>query len=128
MDQAVLADFIEGGHYASHIRRMKQRYSARQALLREAITARFGADWPISTHEAGLHLVMHLPAGTDDLGISIAARTLDLHARPLSRSYANEHPVQPGLLLGYACVPEAELGPPFDRLVPVTPPDLETLQ
>src|SRR3546814_9053694 len=94
MDQAVLADFIEGGHYANHIRRMRQRYSARQALLRDAITARFGTDWPISTHEAGLHLVMHLPVGTDDLGISIAARTLDLQARPLSRYYANEHQVQ----------------------------------
>lgn len=61
MDQAVLADFIEGGHYASHIRRMKQRYAARQIVLRGAITRHFGADWPVSTHEAGLHLVLHLP-------------------------------------------------------------------
>ena len=128
MDQAVLADFIEGGHYASHIRRMKQRYAARQALLREAITARFGADWPISTHEAGLHLVMHLPDGADDLGISIAARTLGLHARPLSRYYASEREARPGLLLGYACVPEADIRPAFDRLVQVITPALEHVQ
>src|SRR5690606_4762788 len=93
-------------------------------LLREAITARFGADWPISTHEAGLHLAMHLPDGADDLGIAIAARTLDLHARPLSRYYANERDARPGALLGYACVPEAEIRPSFDRLVPVSAPAL----
>ncbi|AOB29293.1 DNA-binding protein [Bordetella bronchiseptica] len=128
MDQAVLADFIEGGHYATHIRRVKQRYAARQALLREAITRAFGADWPISTHEAGLHLVMHLPDGTDDLGISIAARTLGLHARPLSRYYASEQEARPGLLLGYACVPEEEIEPAFERLVQVITPALEHVE
>lgn len=128
MDQAVLADFIEGGHYATHIRRVKQRYAARQALLREAITRAFGADWPISTHEAGLHLVMHLPDGTDDLGISIAARTLGLHARPLSRYYASEQEARPGLLLGYACVPEEEIAAAFERLVQVITPALEHVE
>lgn len=128
MDQAVLADFIEGGHYASHIRRMKQRYAARQVVLRGAIARHFGADWPVSTHEAGLHLVLHLPEGTDDLGISIAARTLGLTARPLSRYYADERRARPGLLLGYACVPEEELGPAFDRLTQVITPALEHMQ
>jgi len=128
MDQAVLADFIEEGHYASHIRRMKQRYAARQTLLRDAITAHFGAGWPISTHEAGLHLVMHLPDGTDDLGISIAARTLGLVARPLSRYYASEHACRRGLLLGYACVPEEAIAPAFAQLVQVITPALEHVQ
>lgn len=124
----MLADFIEGGHYASHIRRMKQRYAARQVVLRGAIARHFGADWPVSTHEAGLHLVLHLPEGTDDLGISIAARTLGLTARPLSRYYADERRARPGLLLGYACVPEEELGPAFDRLTQVITPALEHMQ
>ncbi|OZI74363.1 PLP-dependent aminotransferase family protein [Bordetella genomosp. 12] len=128
MEQAVLADFIEGGHYASHIRRMKQRYASRQAVLRAAIAKQFGADWPVSTHEAGLHLVLHLPQGTDDLGISIAARTLGLTARPLSRYYADESRARPGLLLGYACVPEEELGPAFERLTQVITPALEHVQ
>jgi len=128
MDQAVLADFIEEGHYASHIRRMKQRYAARQTLLRDAITAHFGAGWPISTHEAGLHLVMHLPDGTDDLGISIAARTLGLVVRPLSRYYASEHACRRGLLLGYACVPEEAIAPAFAQLVQVITPALEHVQ
>src|SRR3546814_5122263 len=68
--QAVLADFIEAGHFATHIRRMRQRYAQRQPLLRDAIQSRFGPDWVMSTHEAGLHLVMRLPPGADDVGRS----------------------------------------------------------
>ena len=82
---------------------MRQRYAQRQGLLREAIATRFGADWPTSTHKAGLHMVMHLPAGTDDLGISMAARTQGLSARA-SRYYSDTSTPQQGLLLGYACV------------------------
>ncbi|ALM86694.1 DNA-binding protein [Bordetella sp. N] len=124
MDQAVLADFIEKGHYATHLRRMRQVYARRQGLLRDAIASQFGAAWPISTHEAGLHLVMHLPAGTDDLGITIAARTLGLTVRPLSRYYEGSS-VASGLLLGYACVPDNLIGPAFQRLVQVITPALE---
>ncbi|MGX0622457.1 GntR family transcriptional regulator / MocR family aminotransferase [Cupriavidus metallidurans] len=127
VQQAVLADFIEEGHYATHIRRMRQRYAQRQALLREAIANRFGADWPTSTHEAGLHMVMHLPRGADDLGISMAARTQGLSARPLSRYYSEGAATQQGLLLGYACVPEAEIGPAFRKLAEVIEPALEHL-
>jgi GntR family transcriptional regulator/MocR family aminotransferase len=126
VQQAVLADFIEEGHY-THIRRMRQRYAQRQALLREAIADRFGADWPTSTHEAGLHMVMHLPRGADDLGISMAARTQGLSARPLSRYYSEGAATQQGLLLGYACVPEAEIGPAFRKLAEVIEPALEHL-
>src|SRR3546814_20726038 len=107
---------------------MRQRYSAREALFCVASPARFVPAWPMSTHEAALYLVMQLPDVTDDLCISIAARTLDLHARPLSRYYASERDARPGLLLGYACVPEAEIRPAFDRLVQVITPALEHMQ
>jgi len=125
IQQAVLADFIEEGHYATHIRRIRKRYGSRQGLLRGAIARHFGADWPTSTQEAGLHLVMHLPPGSDDLGISMAARTQGLVARPLSRYYASETAEGRGLLLGYACVPEEAIAPSFRKLAEVIEPALE---
>jgi len=124
MDQAVLADFIEAGHYAAHIRRMKYCYAARQRQLHEVITARFGANWPVSTHYCGLHLVMHLPAGVDDVAISVAARAQGLIARPLSRYYACADQARPGLLLGYACVAESDIAPAFERLARLIAPAL----
>ena len=124
IDQAVLADFMNDGHYASHIRRMRTQYARRQTLLRDAILAQFGAGWPISTHEAGQHLVMHLPEGTDDVGIVLAARSLGISLRPLSRYYAGGGG-RAGLVLGYACVPDDVIGPAFQKLVPAIVPALE---
>jgi GntR family transcriptional regulator/MocR family aminotransferase len=122
--QAVLADFIEAGHFTKHIRRMRQRYAQRQALLQEAIRSRFGPGWVTSTHSAGLHLVMRLPPGTDDLAISRQASDRGLVARPLSLYYSNNP--QPGLLLGYACVAEERIAPSFGRLSGIIEPALNT--
>ncbi len=124
LDQAVLADFMNEGHYAAHIRRMRVQYARRQALLRDAILEEFGADWPISTHEAGLHLVMHLPDGTDDVGIVLAARALGISIRPLSRYYAGGGG-RAGLLFGYAGVPDERIKPAFRTLVPAIVPALD---
>jgi len=124
LDQAVLADFMNEGHYTSHIKRMRTQYARRQTLLREAIVEHFGKDWPISTHEAGLHLVMHLPEGADDVGIVLAARSLGISIRPLSRYYAGGAG-KPGLLFGYACVPDDAIKPAFQTLVAAITPTLE---
>jgi len=124
MQQAVLAEFIEEGHYSAHTRRMRQHYARRQSLLREALTQRFGKSWPISSQEAGLHMTMFLPANSDDLGISIAARTQGIIARPLSRYYHHGTGALKGLLLGYACVPEQEIAPAFHKLADVIEPAL----
>ncbi|NYT82635.1 PLP-dependent aminotransferase family protein [Alcaligenaceae bacterium] len=124
IDQAVLADFMNDGHYAGHIRRMRTQYARRQVLLRDAILQHFGGDWPISTHEAGLHLVMHLPEGTDDVGIVLAARSLGISIRPLSRYYAGGGG-RPGLIFGYACVPDHVIGPAFQTLVSAIMPALD---
>ena len=124
IDQAVLADFMEEGHYAAHIRRVRVHYARRQTLLRDAIHETFGTDWPISTREAGLHLVMHLPDGTDDVGIVLAARSLNISVRPLSRYYASG-PGRSGLLFGYASVPDDQIRTQFKRLVQVIVPALE---
>jgi len=124
IDQAVLADFMTEGHYAGHIRRMRAQYARRQTLLRDSIIKHFGADWPISTHEAGQHLVMHLPEGTDDVGIVLVARSLGITVRPLSRYYAGGT-ARSGLLFGYACVQDAAIEPAFQKLVPAIMPALD---
>jgi len=117
MEQAALADFMAEGHYTAHVRRMRALYSGRQRILRRAIHDVFGEDWPISTQEAGLHLVMHLPFNTDDIRITTEAREMGISLRPLSRYYASRKG-PPGLLFGYASVPDARIRPLFISLVP----------
>ena len=117
--QAILADFMSEGHFASHIRRMRLLYGERLRLLQDAIQSNFGGRVATSGGDAGLHLVLGLPDGSDDFAISRAALEQGIIARPLSRYYMKTAGARPGLMLGYACVPNELIGPTFDRLARV---------
>ncbi len=116
VQQAALADFMEGGHYATHIRRTRRLYANKQSILREAIVKRFGDALPISTHEAGLHLVLHLPEGCDDVLLCEQAGAEGVVVRPLSRHYLQRQGARKGLLLGYAGAGDRQIRPAFDKL------------
>jgi GntR family transcriptional regulator/MocR family aminotransferase len=117
--QAVLADFIMEGHFASHIRRMRIIYAQRLQLLQAAIRKHLGDSATMAGDEAGLQLVLRLPDGTDDTAISTEARAAGVLARPLSAYYAASRRRQRGLLLGYACVENSQIDPAFATLAAI---------
>ncbi|QEI08567.1 PLP-dependent aminotransferase family protein [Pigmentiphaga aceris] len=119
--QAILADFIFEGHLSSHIRRMRGLYGQRRELLKEAVAQRFGNALPVSGDDAGLHLVVDLPPGSDDGAVARAALARGIAVRPLRPYYMNPSD-RTGLLLGYACVPDAQIGPAFGILSEVIEP------
>lgn len=98
--QAALADFIEEGHLASHIRRMRPLYAERQAALIRALGVA-GDQLSLSPADAGMHLVARLRDGVDDQAISRAAERAGVQAPPLSRHYHGSVRAS-GLVLGYA--------------------------
>ncbi|WP_370628300.1 PLP-dependent aminotransferase family protein [Bordetella sp. BOR01] len=115
MTHAALATFIAEGHYAAHIRRMRMLYARRRAMLVNLIERRLGAEWlHRDSSDAGLHLVLNLPADMDDARVVEEARARGVLTRPLSRYYATGTDNRPGLLLGYACVPESEIARKFE--------------
>jgi len=118
LTQAVLADFIAEGHFVAHIRRMRQLYAQRRQALLHAIRLHFGDSLPIHDGSAGLHLVLGLPPGSDDLAVSHAAQQAGVLTRPLSQYY-RAGPAQAGLLLGYAHVDEADIPRHFAVLAAV---------
>ena len=84
-DQAVLTDFIIGGHFARHVRRMRALYAERQAVLLEAIAASMSdLDVRAQSSEAGLNLVLWLPRGVSDRKVYEAALDAGVEAPPLS--------------------------------------------
>lgn len=117
--QAIMADFMTEGHFASHIRRMRLLYAERLQLLQAAIDRHFGDGITLTGGEAGLHLALGLPAQCDDLAISRAAREAGIVARPLSRYYMNSETARNGLLLGYAGVSNEQIAPAFDKLAAI---------
>lgn len=117
--QAILADFMTEGHFASHIRRMRMVYAERLQLLHEAISRNFGDTLAMCGDDAGLHLALSLPQDCDDVAICHQAEKQGIIARPLSGYYMKAARARRGLILGYACVPNELIGPTFDRLAAI---------
>jgi GntR family transcriptional regulator/MocR family aminotransferase len=65
-EQAVLAEFIVEGHFGRHLRRMREVYAERLAVLMESASAKLVGLLEISSVEAGLQTIGWLPQGIDD--------------------------------------------------------------
>ena len=115
IEQRALADFIARGHYTTHVRRMRARYSARQAALRAALQQAFGPGLVLSGGEAGLHLVMWLPDALPDVAVAQRAARLGLGVRALS-AYARPPVGCNGLVLGYGNLDEGAVEGAVARL------------
>jgi len=116
LQQAILAEFINEGHFTSHIRKMRTLYGQRRQALLDAATQRYGDALPAVGGDAGLHLVIQLPEGSDDRLVAAAALERNIVVRPLSGYYARPAQAPSGLLLGYACVADEEIAPAFSEL------------
>jgi GntR family transcriptional regulator/MocR family aminotransferase len=98
--QTVLTDFIQEGHFARHLRRMRMLYMERRSVLVRAIKAQMGQTLEVIGADAGIHLVALLPRGVDDVAIARKAARRGIPAMPLSSCYVTPH-ARKGLILGY---------------------------
>ncbi|MEU4740866.1 PLP-dependent aminotransferase family protein [Actinosynnema sp. NPDC023658] len=101
LHQAAFAQLLRTGGYDRHLRRTRQLYRARRdALLDELRTAL--PDWEPIGVAAGLHVVVRLPEGTDDVALQDRLARRGVNA-PALANYART-PTFPGLVLGYAAM------------------------
>jgi GntR family transcriptional regulator/MocR family aminotransferase len=115
VEQAALAEFIAGGHFERHIRRMRMLYADRQAALLGALHRRLDDALTVEPHRAGMHIVAMLPPESDDVALSALARERRVEAQPLTPYYHRETP-RPGFVLGYAAVPDRAIRAAVGRL------------
>ncbi len=113
--QEVLADFINQGHFARHIRRTRLVYAARRTALVDALRSEFGTQLEICGSEAGMHLVIMLPKGFRDDEMAERAAHQRLWLWPLSTSYLGRAKRQ-GFVLGFAGTPVPEMPAAVHRL------------
>jgi GntR family transcriptional regulator / MocR family aminotransferase len=116
--QAALADFIEGGHFARHVRRTRGLYAERQAALVRAARRTLGELLEVAPAEAGMHLVGWLPDGVDDCVAARAGLVHEVEATPLSayRVRPAQRGERGGLILGYAAYAPREIDDACTRL------------
>jgi GntR family transcriptional regulator / MocR family aminotransferase len=112
--QVVLHDFFAEGHFARHIRRMREVYAERRRVLVRAIEHELG-DLRIAGDRAGMHVVVMLPRGARDRDLAERAAHHGLSITPLSSCFAGPRP-SPGLVLGYGAVRAADIPDAVRRL------------
>ncbi len=112
--QATLADFIEEGSFFLHLNRMRRLYGRRRDHFLRLMNGMLG-EWlePIDGR-TGIQIAAPFREPLDDRKIVAAAAASGVNLAPLSL-YFHHAPGLPGLMMGYAGVPEAEM----DRLFPV---------
>jgi GntR family transcriptional regulator/MocR family aminotransferase len=108
LDQIVLAEFIEDGHFQRHLRRMRRIYGRRQEVLIESAQRRLGGVLEIEPDDAGMHVVGYLPDHVSDVQVESEAAALGVEVTALSR-FSLAQRLRPGLLFGYAVAREDEI-------------------
>ena len=100
-NQMVLTDFIEEGHLDTHIRRCREAYAERQAVLRTAIAERLGGLLEVQPRRMGLHLVARLNGTTRASALAAAAARRGVEIVPLSE-FTDRDIGEHYVLLGFA--------------------------
>lgn len=110
-DQHVLAAFISEGHLDRHIRRIRSIYADSRStlvqILQAHLPARLARVQPI---EQGVHLLVWLDDGLDDMAIARRAAEQGVAVRALSPTYSNRSPdKRQGLILGFGGYPQDQM-------------------
>ncbi|WP_424814565.1 PLP-dependent aminotransferase family protein [Roseococcus sp. YIM B11640] len=101
LQEGVVTDFLADGHFAQHLRRMRQRYRLCRDTLVEALRDSCSRFLDIDAPDQGLKLLARLRPGWRDTEVSALAERVGVIARPVSPMFMSGRPIQ-ALMLGFS--------------------------
>ena len=113
--QRALADFIGGGHFVTHLRRMRELYASRRVVFRDMATQHLGGLADIDCPDSGMNALAWLAKGADDVAVAQAAGAADIKCFPLA-NYTVGRRKRGALILGFSGVPEDRMPTHFRQL------------
>ena len=125
LSQAVVTAFMEEGHFAAHIRRMRLVYRDQRDQLVAALKSRLGADVTVEAPDQGMHLVAYTRRGLSDVAIERAGREHGVIVRAMSRLHVAAAP-RSALVLGFSGYPSRTIIPAVERLAQVVEEQLKS--
>jgi GntR family transcriptional regulator/MocR family aminotransferase len=116
--QAIVAEFIQGGHFATHIRRMRGVYAERHETLLEQARQHLGGLLDVVPTESGLHTIGLLPSNISERSASKAALEQGVIVSPLDR-FSIAPTSYNGLALGFGATNPREIRDGIAKLATV---------
>lgn len=101
---AVVTEFMTEGHFARHIRRMRQLYAERRAALAEALAGTLRGRLRVELQAGGMHLIGWLADDMRDVSVAQRAYARGLAVSALS-SWRIEPRAEHALLLSFTNIP-----------------------
>lgn len=115
LGQMVVTDFIDGGYFSRHIRKMRGLYLMRRTALIRALTETFGDRLLLDVQTGGMHILARLTRGEHDTDIARRAAAHGIAPGALS-TFGIEAALDPALLLGFPNIPAERVAEEVMRL------------
>ncbi len=116
--QAVTAEFIRQGHFAAHIRYMRQLYRSRRDTLLAEVREKLGHFATPAPAAGGLQLSVWLPPG-QEAALSRQAQRLGILTPGLTAQYQTAQAQRDGWLLGFSALTPGEIRSAVERLAQI---------
>jgi GntR family transcriptional regulator/MocR family aminotransferase len=108
LEQQTLAEFIAGGMYERHLRRLRRKNTARRAALLDAVGKYLGDRVEVTGEGAGAQVVLWPRKQVSEKAVIAAAAKRGVGIYGITHCFLR-HPSRPGFLLGYARLTESEI-------------------
>ena len=96
-----MCEFLVGGHFGRHIRRMRELYASRLAALREAVHGKLNGLMEIPDVDAGIYVMARLARGLKADAVAADLAAVNIETMPM-RQFVLATPRPEALLLGFA--------------------------
>lgn len=101
LTQAAVTDFITEGHFERHLRRLRREYGRHRRILVTAIEEHLGNRVTFAPEPAGLHVMLYLHDGLDELQLVDRAAIEGVRIYE-GAPYHLQKPAPPSILLGFS--------------------------
>ena len=101
LPQATVAEFMEQGHFARHLRKMRSLYAERRHYLVSALEQQLGRYLQVQSQAGGIQVLAHLLKDLDDRSLAESARDAGLALTALN-DWRQQAAHQGGLVMGFS--------------------------
>lgn len=118
LDQHVLAQFMQDGHFSKHLNRMRKLYRKKLEKLTRALDD-YKPTVLISGEQAGMHIVLTIDSESTDHELVELAKLADIRVYALSEYHQAIKSIysKPQVLIGFGGFVEAEIEPAIEALM-----------